>query len=103
MTLKNTSLAYGGITKFFHWLIFLLIFGMIIYGYFLDYIPKPYRHTTTNIHKLIGVTILFLMLLRILWGLINIRVRLPFDVPLWQRMAERSVHLLLYALIIAMP
>ena len=103
MSLQNTPAAYGGIAKFFHWIIFLLLLFMIIFGYFLEDIPKAYQSFTYNFHKLTGLTILSLMVLRGMWALMNPKPLLPFSVPVWQRFAERTVHYLFYFVIIAMP
>lgn len=56
-----------------------------------------------NMHKLLGLAILALMILRLIWALTNAKPVLPIDVPLWQRWAERIVHGLLYLLLLAMP
>lgn len=103
MPLKNTMTAYGSVAKFFHWLIFLLLFFMIIFGYFLDDIPKDYQPFAYNIHKLTGLLILTLMVLRALWAMFNVKPILPMKTRTWERWAERMVHMLLYAVIIAMP
>ncbi len=103
MGLKNTLNSYGSITKFFHWLIFILIFFMIIFGFLLEFVPKDYQPITYNIHKLTGLTILTLMLLRALWSSINAKPLLPFYTPAWQKIAEHVVHYSLYVVIIAMP
>lgn len=103
MSLRNTTISYGSVAKFFHWLIFFLLLFMIIYGFFLESIPKDYQPIAYNIHKLTGLTILTLMILRALWALTNPKPLPPFDVPFWQQWAERLVHFLLYATIIVMP
>jgi cytochrome b561 len=76
---------------------------MIIYGYFLDDLPKDFKSTGYNIHKLTGLTILTLMLLRLGWALLNPKPVLPFNTPSWQKQGERLVHFLLYITVIAMP
>ena len=101
--LKNTNEMYGNVAKFLHWLIFILLFFMIILGFFLGDIPKDYQFFAYNMHKLTGLTILVLMILRGLWALINIKPALPSDTLPWQRSLERSVHLLLYFTVLAMP
>lgn len=103
MSLKNTELTYGSVAKFFHWLLFILILLMLVYGYFLDDFPKSYQPFTYNLHKLIGLTILILMLARALWALCNVKPKLPADTLPWERTAEKTIHFLLYFLIIAMP
>ncbi|MBV9575279.1 MAG: cytochrome b [Gammaproteobacteria bacterium] len=101
--LRNTSTAYGNVAKFFHWLIFVLLLVMIIYGYFLEDIPKVYKGMAINAHKLLGITILFLVLLRLIWALINPKPALPPDTKAWERALERLIHFSLYAAVIAMP
>lgn len=103
MGLKNTENSYGSVAKFLHWLIFLLVFVMIVGGFCLGYVPDDYKGLVYNLHKLTGLTILSLMLIRLGWKLINVKPKLPADTTVWQRRAERAVHDLLYLLIIAMP
>jgi cytochrome b561 len=43
------------------------------------------------------------MVLRLLWALINPKPMTLVNMPLWERWAERSVHFLLYFVVIAMP
>lgn len=103
MALMNTTESYGSVTKFFHWLIAIVILVQIIYGYFLGYVPKDYQPVAYNTHKLIGLTLLFLMVLRLFWALMNVKPLLPANTPAWQRFAERFVHSMLYFVVIAMP
>lgn len=100
---RNTILAYGSVAKFFHWLIAVLVIAMLVYGYFLEDIPKDYQPFTYNLHKMTGLTILVLIILRGLWALTNVKPMLPPDVPNWQRWIEQLVHFILYAALIAMP
>lgn len=103
MSIRNTNDSYGSVAKFLHWLIFILVFVMIVGGFFLGDVPKEYKGVVYNLHKLTGLTILFLMLIRLGWKMTNVKPALPADTTTWQRRAERAVHDLLYLLIIAMP
>ena len=103
MTMKNTINTYGSVSKFFHWTIFILVLGMLSFGFFLDDVPKPYQGMTYNIHKLTGLTILTLMAFRLFWRSINAKPGLPYDTPYWQIIAERTVHFLLYLSLFVMP
>jgi cytochrome b561 len=103
MALRNTMTAYGSVSKCFHWVIFILLTCMIVGGYWLSDIPKDYRPAIYNLHKLTGLTILLLMVLRLVWQLMNVKPALPADTPCWQRWAEHVVHGLLYATVMAMP
>lgn len=99
----NTDYAYGSVAKFFHWFIFILVLIMISGGFFMEDVPEDYKGLIYNLHKLTGVAILTLMLLRLLWRMVNVKPKLPADMPEWQRKSVRRVHELLYLLIIAMP
>lgn len=103
MELRNTTFTYGAITKTFHWLLFVLITFMLIFGFLLDSIPKPFQGTAFTIHKLTGLTILALMVLRLLWALVNPKPALPFGTPWYEHVLERVVHWLIYLTLIAMP
>jgi len=100
--IRNTFTSYGVVSKLLHWLIFFLLIGMLTLGFFLEDIPKDYQGAIYNLHKVTGVTILFLMLIRLSWTLTNIKPLLPLDTPVWQRIAERIVHYSLYFFIILM-
>jgi cytochrome b561 len=102
MSLKNSFQSYGSVTKFFHWLIFLLLLGMVIFGYYLEDFPKDVQPVTYNIHKIVGLLILLLVALRALWRAVNVKP-LPINTKTWERFAEGAIHFLLYAVIIAMP
>lgn len=102
--LKNTSTAYGSVTQFLHWLIALLVVCMLIVGFTMGGITdKVMRGQVVNAHKVTGVLVLVLMLIRAGWAIINVKPGLPFQTPAWQKMAERLVHLALYAALIIMP
>ena len=103
MSIKNTSTTYGSVSKFFHWLIFILVLCMVTFGFFLGDVPKDYQPITYNIHKLTGLTILSLMVLRLLGALINLKPVLPKDTLPWQRVLERYIHFFFYLGVIPMP
>ena len=103
MAIRNTIASYGSVAKFFHWTIAVLLLCMIVFGFFLESIPKDYQPIAYNSHKLTGLTIFVLMILRGLWALINPKPILPYNTQLWERIAERSVHYLLYAVVLTMP
>lgn len=103
MQVKNTVDNFGVVAKLLHWIIAALIIFMLVFGYFLGDVPKDYQPITYNIHKLIGLTILLLMLLRLSWALMNVKPRLPDGAPCWQRAVEWGTHFLLYVAVICMP
>ncbi len=77
---------------------------MMLVGYFRHAIADmALRVEVMNLHKLTGITILILMLLRAGWTWTHPKPSLPFGTPTWQIFCERVVHILLYVCIIAMP
>jgi cytochrome b561 len=104
MSWRNTTIAYGSLAKFLHWLIFFLIIVMLTVGFLMDDIKNDsLRGQVFNLHKLTGITILCLMLFRLVWALINPKPMLPSGTPRWQKMAEHIIHGLIYVALIAMP
>lgn len=103
MSVFNTKESYGSLAKIFHWVIAVFVIGMLIYGFLLDSVPKEYRSAAFYSHKLLGMVILSLMLLRVLWTLLNQKPVLPFATKWWESFAERLVHYGLYLTVIAMP
>ena len=101
--IRNTLTSYGVVAKFFHWTIAFLIIFMLTFGYFLGDFPEAYKGTVYNLHKLTGLLILSLMLLRLCWALMNPKPILPVTIPGWQLVAERVVHCSLYIAAIGMP
>lgn len=103
MAIYNTNNTYGSVNKFFHWLVFILVFIMICLGFLLGHLPKSIRGTAYDLHKLTGLTILIVMLLRLFWKWMNPKPALPRQTRLWERIAEHSVHNLWYVVLIGMP
>jgi cytochrome b561 len=104
MSLRNTTSTYGSVAKFLHWLIALLVIGMLIIGAMFDYFESiGIKGQVMAIHKATGVTILGLMLLRLLWALTNPKPRLPEHINALQGFLARSVHVLFYILLIGLP
>ena len=103
MTWKNTYDNWGTFAKTLHWLIALLVIGMICVGFFMGDFPKAIRGNVYQIHKSIGITILFLMLIRIWWRLTNPTPKLPTNMPRWQQISAHASHGLIYLALVAMP
>lgn len=103
MSLKNSAAQYGSVSKFFHWLIFILVFLMIaivflaVSGLF----SKPIVGELFDIHKVTGLVILILVILRLLWALSNQWPQI--NRPSWEIYLARFVHAILYLLLLAMP
>ena len=102
--LKNTLSSYGLIAKLFHWLIGIAIIGLLVIGFIMvSMLPSADKWQLYAMHKAIGVVVLFFVLLRLLWRFINVKLELPADLPLWQKLASKITHYLLYIFMFLMP
>lgn len=102
--LRNGVDSWGGLTKFFHWVMAALIFVQIPLGL----LAASWRISPTKLnlffwHKSTGMLLLALVALRLAWRLANRTPELPPDMPAWERAGARASHFLLYVLMIAMP
>ena len=86
-----------------HWVIAGAIFGQVLFGWYLDEIPRgtPARSVYVNLHKSTGLTIGLLILVRLFWRLTHPAPPLPL--PAWERRAARASHFALYACMLIMP
>ena len=102
--IKNTASEYGLVSKLFHWLMFLIIVGMLIVGFYMsDLENSPFKLELYWWHKSFGILILTLVALRLSWRLYNIIPLLPSKMhPILKLMAGLS-HFVMYIMMAAMP
>ena len=73
MSIKNTKETFGLISKSLHWLMAILLTGLLTLGLYmtgLDYYD-PLYHSLPWWHKSFGLLTLFLLLVRFIWKLSN--------------------------------
>lgn len=105
MSLKSTRDNWSSVSKFFHWLIVLLILGQGLFGLFMDDLASSnaQRMELIGLHKSFGFLILALAVLRLLWRLHAGAPAPMAGTPGWQRMAANAAHWLLYLLLFLIP
>ena len=95
---------YAPIAVFLHWLMAILIVGMLGLGWYMMSIEdEPGSSWYFDLHKSIGVIIVVIVTLRGVWRLGHQAGALPARVPRWQAIASRVTHWLLYLAMIVMP
>lgn len=99
------SQGYARSARIYHWIIALLVLGMIPAGLIMIQkgLPRPLQDTLFIFHKNTGVVILLLMVLRLIVRLRHPAPPLPADIPGWQRQAAGLTHIALYVLLFVMP
>lgn len=104
MILKNTADRWSPVSQALHWLIVLLILGLAVVGLTMDELPKtPKYFWVYTAHKSLGLTVLALVLVRLGWRLYAGSPDPVPGTPTWQHRIASFTHVLLYALILAMP
>lgn len=102
MQIKNSKNQFGLIAILFHWIMAILVIGMLCLGLYMTSLPAGAEKSGLyGWHKAFGVLILMLVVLRILWRVSNITPQLA--IPLLEKMIARTVHWALYGFMMAMP
>ncbi len=103
MRSHEPSGRYDAVTRALHWSVALLIVMQVAGGLVLEDLPRKsaIRSFAFDAHESLGIVVLGLLAARIAW-------RLTHATPAaagaaWQRLAARGAHVLLYALMIAVP
>ena len=104
MTFRNTTRSWGLLSKALHWIVVVLIITQWFIADRADDLPNGLAKLQALAwHKSFGMTILMLAVLRLVWRLVNPVPDLTAETKPWERVLARVSHLLLYALIFAMP
>jgi cytochrome b561 len=104
MSLKNTHLSYGKLSIGLHWLMALMVMGMICIGFFMGTLEKgPEKVQIIQMHKATGFVILLLSLFRWYWTLTNEKVS---ALPNWSKRdigISHGVKWMLMLMLLIMP
>jgi cytochrome b561 len=72
-------------------------------GYFMDDIKtEAIQKLVYNTHKITGITVLLVIVIRLLWKFMNVQP-VSLNETKWERFLEHSLHWLLYLILIFMP
>ncbi len=105
MTRRNTADYWGLPSKLFHWVMAVLVIGLLAMGQYIShFVDDIYRaFDLTQIHKSFGFVAFCLVALRLVWRWYAGAPTLPPEVPRWQVRASQVSHVLLYVLMVVMP
>ncbi|MCC5015998.1 MULTISPECIES: cytochrome b [unclassified Legionella] len=101
--MKRQVVNYSSGSKFIHWFVALIVICMLAGSFFLGDLPEHYQPSAYMLHKSFGLTILFLMIIRLFWIAYRGKPALPASVPAWQKFLAHSVQYSLYFFVILMP
>jgi cytochrome b561 len=94
---------FSPLARLLHWSMALMIIAMLFIGAGMVASVSERHEWLLNLHKPLGIAILVLVILRIVVRLTSHTPALPSDLPLWQALAAKLSHYVLYALMLAMP
>jgi cytochrome b561 len=104
MAIRNTTIRWGAVSQFFHWLIVVLIIVQVTLATMADDLPLGMRKLALLArHKSVGITILGLVVLRLLWRWANPTPPLPSTLKPYERVLAIITHAGLYTLLFALP
>lgn len=101
---RPTASSYTQFAVLVHWFVAAALLADTVLGWWMLGVPKQpvgVRAGWFNLHKSVGLTIALLVVLRLAW-----RLQHPVAataLPRWQQLASRTVHVLLYACMFALP
>jgi cytochrome b561 len=96
---------YGTVAIGLHWLIALGILALIVVGLTMTHmqLSPMTKFQLYQLHKSIGITVLFAVVLRALWRLTHRPPPLPGTMPPLERGAAEGAHVALYAFLFFLP
>jgi len=105
---QATDIRYTKTAVLLHWLIALMIIGMMAAGIWMTGAIKEKETQAAafemyQLHKSFGIVILALSLLRLGWRITHKQPGMPKEMPAWERAAAQITHWLFYGLMIALP
>jgi cytochrome b561 len=96
--------AYSVAARTLHWVTAALVLLMVPLGIVIaNEWGGPIQEPLYNLHKSVGAVVLVIVVLRLTYRLTHPPLPLPDDVPPLQQKAARTVHWLLYGMLLAQP
>ncbi len=98
------STHYTSVAKSLHWLMALMIFGLLALGFYMSDLPlSPEKLQLYSWHKWAGITVFVLVWLRLVWRITHRPPALPDSMSPLMQLGAHAGHLLLYVLMVAIP
>ncbi|HEX6865912.1 MAG TPA: cytochrome b [Caulobacteraceae bacterium] len=101
--MKSPPDRYSMVAIILHWTIAALILTNVGIAWAADEVRGPDRVAALQPHKVIGITVLLLTLARLAWRLVMKPPRMPDTMAPWERVLARTVHVLFYVVMVALP
>ena len=97
MKMVNSSEKYGLVAKLFHWITFIALMAQVPFGFYLVGLEfSDQRIDLENIHILIGISVFYFVLIRLIWKLFNPIPKSEHSFFRGQALIAKTNHFLLY-------
>ena len=103
--LRSTDTHYGVVTRILHWVVALIIIGLIWLGWWmvdLSYYDSWYNRSL-ELHKSLGMAVLAIAAVKIAWVIYDGKPGFPQSIAPLERAAATSTHHLFYLLMVLIP
>ena len=102
MQLLNSKIQYGLLAKLFHWITFIALIIQVPFGFYLVGLEfSDRRIDLENIHILVGISIFYITLFRLIWKFLNPKPKEWKSHFKGQALIASTNHFLLYLTIFA--
>ena len=102
MQLSNSKIQYGLLAKLFHWITFIALIIQVPFGFYLVGLEfSDRRIDLENIHILVGISIFYITLSRLIWKFLNPKPKEWKSHFKGQTLIASANHFLLYLTIFA--
>ncbi|MBY4870708.1 cytochrome b [Burkholderia sp. Bp9017] len=99
----SASTTFSLPARLLHWVMAAMIVAMLFIGVGMVASVSERHDFLVALHKPLGIAVLVLVCVRIVVRFVSKPPALPADLPGWQKAAAHGSHLVLYALMLAMP
>ena len=97
MKIINSNNEYGLLAKLFHWVTFIVLIAQIPFGFYLVGLEfSDERIELENIHIIIGISVLYLTIFRLIWKFLNPNPTSSANAFKGQIFIAKANHFLLY-------
>ncbi|KAA0943792.1 MULTISPECIES: cytochrome b [unclassified Pseudomonas] len=94
---------FAPLARLLHWLMALMVIAMLFIGAGMAASVSQRHEWLLHLHKPLGIAILALVIVRLVVRFSTRQPSLPTDLPLWQVLAAKASHVVLYALMLILP
>ena len=94
---------FAPLARLLHWLMALMVIAMLFIGAGLAASVSQRHEWLIHLHKPLGIAILALVIVRLVVRFSTRQPPLPADLPMWQVLAAKASHWVLYGLMLVLP